>query len=34
MSLKYWKNLKVHKKLDFIIPVYAPEELLILKLHS
>lgn len=34
MSLKYSKNLKVHKQLDFIIVVYNSEELFILKLYS
>lgn len=29
MPQKYCKNIKVHKQLDFIIPVYAPEELFI-----
>jgi len=34
MLQKYCEGIKVHKRLDFIILVYAAEELFILKLYS
>lgn len=34
MPQKYCESIKVHKRLDFIILVYAAEELFILKLYS